>query len=83
VIHLKHIERERNISMAKGNGHDIHEDEILSDVEIVHALAMIRQFKNMVQLLPIHTYSQEDYYDAVDAIFEDIFTNPLIKKEKQ
>ena len=49
--------------MAKGNGHDMHEDEILSDVEIVHALALIRQFKTMVQLLPIHTYSQEDYYD--------------------
>ena len=30
-----------------------------------------------------NTYSQEDYYDAVDAIFDDIFTNPLIKKEKQ
>ena len=69
--------------MAKGNGHDMHEDEILSDVEIVHALAMIRQFKTMVQLLPIHTYSQEDFYDAVDAIFDDIFTNPLTKKEKQ
>jgi len=37
----------------------------------------------MVQLLPIKTYSQADYYDAVDAIFDDIFTNPLTKKEKQ
>tara|TARA_R100001015_G_C4572525_1_gene130365 strand:- start:55 stop:264 length:210 start_codon:yes stop_codon:yes gene_type:complete len=69
--------------MAKGNGHDMHEDEILSDVEIVYALAKIKYFKDMVQLLPIKTYSQADYYDAVDAIFDDIFTNPLTKKEKQ
>ena len=69
--------------MAKGNGHDMHEDEILSDVEMLYALAKIKQFKDMVQLLPIKTYSQADYYDAVDAIFYDIFTNPLTKKEKQ
>ena len=69
--------------MAKGNGHDMHEDESLSDVEIVYALAKIKYFKDMVQLLPIKTYSQADYYDAVDAIFDDIFTNPLTKKEKQ
>ena len=69
--------------MAKGNGHDMHEDEILSDVEIVYALAKIKYFKDMVQLLPIKTYSQADFYDAVDAIFDDIFTNPLTKKEKQ
>ena len=69
--------------MAKSNGHDMHEDEILSDVEMLYALAKIKQFKDMVQLLPIKTYSQEDYYDAVDAIFDDIFTNPLTKKEKQ
>jgi len=69
--------------MARGNGHDMHEDEILSDVEIVYALAKIKYFKDMVQLLPIKTYSQADYYDAVDAIFDDIFTNPLTKKEKQ
>ena len=66
--------------MAKGNGHDMHEDEILSDVEIVYALAKIKYFKDMVQLLPIKTYSQADFYDAVDAIFDDIFTNPLTKK---
>ena len=69
--------------MAKGNGHDMHEDEILSDVEMLYALAKIKQFKDMVQLLPIKTYSQADFYDAVDAIFDDIFTNPLTKKEKQ
>ena len=69
--------------MAKGNGHDIHDDKILTDVEMVYALAKIKHFKDMVQLLPIKTYSQEDYYDAVDAIFDDIFTNPLTKKEKQ
>ena len=69
--------------MAKGNGHDMHEDEILSDVEMLYALAKIKQFKDMVQLLPIKTYSQADYYDAVDAIFDDIFKNPLTKKEKQ
>ena len=69
--------------MAKGNGHDMHEDEILSDVEMLYALAKIKQFKDMVQLLPIKTYSQADYYDAVDAIFDDIFTNPLTKKENQ
>ena len=69
--------------MAKGNGHDMHEDEILSDVEMLYALAKIKQFKDMVQLLPIKTYSQEDYYDAVDAIFDELFTNPLTKKEKQ
>ena len=69
--------------MAEGNGHDMHEDEILSDVEMLYALAKIKQFKDMVQLLPIKTYSQADYYDAVDAIFDDIFKNPLTKKEKQ
>ena len=69
--------------MAKGNGHDMHEDEILYDVEMLYALAKIKQFKDMVQLLPIKTYYQADYYDAVDAIFDDIFTNPLTKKEKQ
>ena len=69
--------------MVKGNGHDMHEDEVLSDVEMLYALAKIKQFKDMVQLLPIKTYSQADYYDAVDAIFDDIFTNPLTKKEKQ
>ena len=69
--------------MAKGNGEDLQNDKILTDVEMVYALAKIKQFKDMVQLLPIKTYSQEDYYDAVDAIFDDIFTNPLTKKEKQ
>ena len=69
--------------MVKGNGHDMHEDEVLSDVEMLYALAKIKQFKDMVQLLPIKTYSQEDYYDAVDAIFDELFTNPLTKKEKQ
>ena len=83
MIRHKHIKIERNTSMAKGNGHDMHEDEILSDVEMLYALAKIKQFKDMVQLLPIKTYSQADYYDAVDAIFDDIFTNPLTKKEKQ
>ena len=68
--------------MAKGNGEDIHDDNILTDVEMVYALAKIKHFKDMVQRLPIKTFSQEDYFDVVDAIFEEIF-NPLTDKEKQ
>ena len=68
--------------MAKGNGEDIQDDKILTDVEMVYALAKIKHFKDMVQRLPIKTFSQEDYFDVVDAIFEDIF-NPLSDKEKQ
>ena len=82
MIHLKPIEIERNISMAKGNGQDIQDDKILTDVEMVYALAKIKHFKDMVQRLPIKTFSQEDYFDVVDAIFEEIF-NPLTDKEKQ
>ena len=68
--------------MAKGNGSDIHEDEILSDVEMLYALAKIKHFKDVVQTISIKRYSQEEYFDVVDAIFEDIF-NPLSDKEKQ
>ena len=68
--------------MAKGNGEDIQDDKILTDVEMVYALAKIKHFKDMVQRLPIKTFSQEDYFDDVDAIFEEIF-NPLTDKEKQ
>ena len=68
--------------MAKGNGEDIQDDNILTDVEMVYALAKIKHFKDMVQRLPIKTFSQEDYFDVVDAIFEEIF-NPLTDKEKQ
>ena len=68
--------------MAKGNGEDIQDDKILTDVEMVYALAKIKHFKYMVQRLPIKTFSQEDYFDVVDAIFEEIF-NPLTDKEKQ
>ena len=82
MIHLKLIERERNIYVAKGNGQDIQDDKILTDVEMVYALAKIKHFKDMVQRLPIKTFSQEDYFDVVDAIFEEIF-NPLTDKEKQ
>ena len=35
--------------MVKGNGSDINDDEILSDVEIVYALAKIKHFKDTVQ----------------------------------
>ena len=68
--------------MAKGNGEDLQDDKILTDVEMVYALAKIKHFKDMVQRLPIKTFSQEDYFDVVDAIFDDIF-NPLSDKEKQ
>jgi|TARA_Y100000015_G_scaffold38841_1_gene42121 hypothetical protein len=68
--------------VAKGNGQDIQDDKILTDVEMVYALAKIKHFKDMVQRLPIKTFSQEDFFDVVDAIFEDIF-NPLTDKEKQ
>tara|TARA_R100000329_G_C7475904_1_gene167676 strand:- start:249 stop:455 length:207 start_codon:yes stop_codon:yes gene_type:complete len=68
--------------MAKGNGEDIHDDNILTDVEMVYALAKIKHFKEMVQRLPIKTFSQEDYYDVIDAIFDNIF-NPLNKEDKQ
>lgn len=68
--------------MAKGNGHDIHDDKVLTDVEMVYALAKIKHFKDVVQTISIKRYSQEEYFDVVDAIFEDIF-NPLTDKEKQ
>ena len=32
--------------MAKGNGEDLQDDKILSDVEMVYALAKIKQFKD-------------------------------------
>jgi len=68
--------------MAKGNGTAINDDEILSDVEIVYALAKIKHFKDIVQTVSIKRYSQEEYVDVVEAIFEDIF-NPRTDKEKQ
>ena len=68
--------------MTKGNGHDMHEDDIISDVEMVYALAKIKHFKDVVQTISIKRFSQEEYFDVVDAIFEDIF-NPLSDKEKQ
>ncbi len=68
--------------MAKSNGSDINDDEILSDVEIVYALAKIKHFKDVVQTISIKRYSQEEYFDVVDAIFDDIF-NPPNEKEKQ
>jgi len=68
--------------MAKGNGHDIHDDKILTDVEMVYALAKIKHFKDVVQTISIKRYSQEEYFDVVEAVFEDIF-NPLTDKEKQ
>ena len=68
--------------MTKGNGHDIHDDKILTDVEMVYALAKIKHFKDVVQTISIKRYSQEEYFDVVEAVFEDIF-NPLTDKEKQ
>tara|TARA_R100000742_G_C4271594_1_gene90561 strand:+ start:989 stop:1195 length:207 start_codon:yes stop_codon:yes gene_type:complete len=68
--------------MAKGNGQDIQDEKILTDVEMVYALAKIKHFKDVVQTISIKRYSQEEYFDIVDAIFEDIF-NPLTDKEKQ
>jgi|TARA_X000001388_G_scaffold47643_1_gene34099 hypothetical protein len=68
--------------MAKGNGQDIQDEKILTDVEMVYALAKIKHFKDVVQTISIKRYSQEEYFDVVDAIFEDIF-NPLTDKEKQ
>ena len=68
--------------MTKGNGEDLQEDKILSDVEMVYALAKIKHFKDVVQTISIKRYSQEEYFDIVDAIFDDIF-NPLNEKEKQ
>ena len=68
--------------MVKGNGTAINDDEILSDVEIVYALAKIKHFKDVVQTISIKRYSQEEYVDVVEAVFEDIF-NPQTNKEKQ
>ena len=68
--------------MAKGNGEDLQDDKILSDVEMVYALAKIKQFKDVVQTISIKRYSQEEYFDVVEAVFEEIF-NPLTDKEKQ
>ena len=68
--------------MAKGNGQDIRDDKILTDVEMVYALAKIKHFKDVVQTISIKRYSQEEYFDVVEAVFEEIF-NPLTDKEKQ
>ena len=68
--------------MAKGNGQDIHDDKILTDVEMVYALAKIKHFKDVVQTISIKRYSQEEYCEVGEAVFEDIF-NPLTDKEKQ
>ena len=68
--------------MAKGNGQDIQDDKVLTDVEMVYALAKIKHFKDVVQTISIKRYSQEEYFDVVEAVFEDIF-NPLTDKEKQ
>ena len=68
--------------MAKGNGEDLQDDKILSDVEMVYALAKIKHFKDVVQTISIKRYSQEEDFDIGDAIFADIF-NPLNEKEKQ
>ena len=68
--------------MVKGNGEDLQDDKILSDVEMVYALAKIKHFKDVVQTISIKRYSQEEYFDIDDAIFDDIF-NPLNEKEKQ
>ena len=68
--------------MVKGNGEDLQDDKILSDVEMVLALAKIKQFKDVVQRISIERFSQEQYFDLIDAIFDDIF-NPLSDKEKQ
>ena len=55
--------------MAKGNGEDLQDDKI-------------KQFKDVVQRISIERFSQEQYFDLIDAIFDDIF-NPLTDKEKQ
>ena len=68
--------------MVKGNGEDLQNDKILSDVEMVYALAKIKHFKDVVQTLSIKRYSQEEYVDYIEAVFEDIF-NPISDKEKQ
>jgi hypothetical protein len=68
--------------MAKGNGEDLQDDKILTDVEMVYALAKIKHFKDVVQRISIERFSQEQYFDLIDAIFDDIF-NPLTDKEKQ
>ena len=68
--------------MSKSNGEDIQDDKILTDVEMVYALAKIKHFKDVVQTISIKRYSQEEYFDVVEAVFEEIF-NPLTDKEKQ
>jgi hypothetical protein len=82
VIHINNTKIKGSISMVKSNGSDINDDEILSDVEIVYALAKIKHFKDIVQTVSIKRYSQEEYVDVVEAIFEEIF-NPRTNKEKQ
>ena len=64
--------------MTKGNGEDIQDDKILTDVEMVYALAKIKHFKDVVQTISIKRYSQEEYFDVVDAIFEDIFNHMVL-----
>ena len=82
MTRYNHLQKERITSMAKGNGEDLQDDKILTDVEMVYALAKIKQFKDAVQRISIERFSQEQYFDLIDAIFDDIF-NPLSDKEKQ
>jgi len=82
VTHFNNIKIRGSILVVKSNGSDIHDDEILSDVEILYALAKIKHFKEVVQTVSIKRYSQEEYVDVVEAIFEEIF-NPRTNKEKQ
>ena len=58
--------------MAKGNGHDIHDDKILTDVEMVYALAKIKHFKDVVQTISIKRYWRryENKSDGVASIFK-------------
>ena len=55
----------------------------MSDVEAVQLIAMTHEFRHRVQGINIKHYTQEQYYDVVNAIFDDIFIKRLKDKEKQ
>tara|TARA_R100000234_G_C4894414_1_gene132910 strand:- start:118 stop:327 length:210 start_codon:yes stop_codon:yes gene_type:complete len=69
--------------MEYTNGYDTEHEGLLSDVEAVHLIAMTHEFRHRVQGINIKHYTQEQYYDVVNAIFDDIFIKRLKDKEKQ
>tara|TARA_E500000318_G_scaffold9656_1_gene8797 strand:- start:8069 stop:8269 length:201 start_codon:yes stop_codon:yes gene_type:complete len=56
--------------------------EILSEVEQLELIANVHKFRLLVgQIQVIKCKSQDDFSETVDQLFDNIFRNPLLKKE--